>query len=256
MSDGQPHSIGASSAPGRIAFSLARQRVLGLLVLDTAFERVPGDLGRADSWPGHVLRQVVPGAVPAAVVKAATGPQDLEPLLGAFVQAARDLVAQGAQVLTTSCGFLVLAQQALQEAVQVPVVSSALLQLPGLLAHEAQVGVLTASAQALGAAHLRAAGVLPQRLQDVVVQGMPADGHFAAAILRGSQPLDAAQVAREAVDAALALQQRAPGLDTLVLECTNLPPYADAIREATGWAVRSLRDDPRLAPSPHGRGVG
>lgn len=256
MSDRQPHSIGASCAPDRTAFSLAGQPVLGLLVLDTAFERIPGDLGRADSWPGTVLRQVVPGAVPSAVVKAATGPQDLEPLLGAFVRAARDLVAQGAQAITTSCGFLVLAQQALQAAVDVPVVSSGLLQLPDVLAREAQVGVLTASAQALGSAHLGAAGVVSARLQDVLVQGMPADGHFAAAILRGEVALDPAQVEREVVAAASALRQRARGLRTLVLECTNLPPYADAIREATGWVVRSLRDDPRLAPSPHGRGVG
>lgn len=247
MSDGHPHSIGASCAPDRTAFSLAGQRVLGLLVLDTAFERIPGDLGRADSWPGMVLRQVVPGAVPSAVVKAATGPQDLQPLLGAFVQAARALVAQGAQVLTTSCGFLVLAQQALQDAVPVPVVSSSLLQLPGLLAREPRVGVLTASAQALGTAHLAAAGVAPEQLQDVLVQGMPVDGHFAAAILRGTVALDPAQIEREAVAAALALRARAPGLRTLVLECTNLPPHAAALAAATGWEIRSLLDDPRLA---------
>jgi hypothetical protein len=30
---------------------------------------------------------------------------------------------------------------------------------------------------------------------------------------------------------------RHPDIDTLVLECTNLPPYAPALRSATGLAV-------------------
>ena len=37
--------------------------------------------------------------------------------------------------------------------------------------------------------------------------------------------------------AAQRLRARAPGIDTLVLECTNLPPYADALRAATGLQV-------------------
>ncbi len=242
-------SIRASRVPAPTAFSRAGQphrAVLGLLVLDAAFERIPGDLGRADAWPVPVLRHVVAGAAPARVVRAAAGPQDLGPLLGDFVAAARTLAAQGVAAITTSCGFLVLAQQALQDAVPVPVATSALLQLPALLAQAPEVGVLTASARALGPAHLRAAGVPPQRLADVLVGGLPADGHFAAAVLRGAVPLEAQRVRDEAVQAALDLQRRAPGLRTLLLECTNLPPHAGAIAAATGWSVRSLRDDARL----------
>jgi len=33
------------------------------------------------------------------------------------------------------------------------------------------------------------------------------------------------------------LLQRHPSIDTLVLECTNLPPYAAALRSATGCTV-------------------
>ncbi len=47
----------------------------------------------------------------------------------------------------------------LQAAARAPVVTSSLLQLPGLLAREPKVGVLTISAAALGTEHLLAAGV-------------------------------------------------------------------------------------------------
>jgi hypothetical protein len=35
-------------------------------------------------------------------------------------------------------------------------------------------------------------------------------------------------------------------VQTLVLECTNLPPYQAAIQDATGLKVLSLRDVPVL----------
>ena len=79
--------------------------------------------------------------------------------LGArFVAAARQLGEEGAGVITTSCGFLVLLQRPLQEAVGIPVVTSSLLQLPQLLGEERQVGVLTIDAERLGSGHLQAAG--------------------------------------------------------------------------------------------------
>jgi hypothetical protein len=42
------------------------------------------------------------------------------------------------------------------------------------------------------------------------------------------------------VAAARALKQRAPAVDSVVLECTNLPPYATQIEQATGLRTFSL----------------
>ena len=52
--------------------------------------------------------------------------------------------------------------------------------------------------------------------------------------------LDAADAEREVVAAALRLVRRVPALRHIVLECTNLPPYAQAVREATGLPVHHL----------------
>ena len=86
-----------------------------------------------------------------------------------------------------------------------------------------------------------------ERLRDVVVQGVDPAGEFATAILgnRGSMDLDKAR--DDVVAAAVVLKARAPGLHHVVLECTNMPPYADAVRAATGFTLHSLRDSPRLA---------
>lgn len=212
---------------------------LGVLMLDTRFPRWPGDIGCAEGLVGRVLYRRVEGAWPRQIV---TDAQALRasPLVDAFAASAHELVAAGAQVLTTSCGFLVLWQQRLQALLPVPLVSSALLRLPSLLAAQAQVGVLTIDAAVLGAAHLLAAGVGADRLDDVIVGGVDPAGAFAQAILGNRAELDRAAAERDVVAAALALRRRAPHLSQVVLECTNLPPFAAALQRATGRPVHHL----------------
>lgn len=212
-------------------------------MLDTRFPRPLGDIGHPDSFGCATRHAVVPRAWPQDIVQS---PQTVQALAPHFVQAVQALVAQGAFAVTTSCGFLVLLQQVLQAAVTVPVRSSSLLQLPALLRQQPRVGVLTISAAALTPAHLLAAGVPPDRLGDVLVQGVAPDAAFVRSILGNQSQLDLAQAQAEVVAAALALRARAPDLGTLVLECTNLPPYAAAIASATGWATRSLLDESLL----------
>jgi hypothetical protein len=115
-----------------------------------------------------------------------------------------------------------------------------------LLAHQPRVGVLTISAAALGPEHLLAAGVPVSRLDDVVVQGVEPTGEFVTAILGNRESLDIEKARRDVVDAAVALRQREPSLQAVVLECTNLPPYRQAIEAATGLKTWALTDDERL----------
>lgn len=219
---------------------------IGVLMLQTRFPRLPRDIGHAQALGAAPLRHwVVEGAHASRVVQPA---QALlaSGLLEPFARAAQSLAAQGARAITTSCGFLVGYQQALQAAVPVPVVTSSLLQLPGLLTHHARVGVLTIHAGHLSPAHLLAAGVPHQRLADVVVGGVDLEGAFARCILGDEVTMDIPAVQADLAAAAAQLQARAPDVREVVLECTNLPPHQAVIEAATGWRCHSLLDDPTL----------
>ena len=218
---------------------------LGIVMLDTRFPRPPGDVGHPDTFGVRTHVNVVRGVWPAKVVASAASLRAGR-VVPAFINIVRQLERDGARAITTSCGFLVLLQKELQAAVKVPLVSSSLLQLPELLAQEEQVGVLTISQTYLGADHLRAAGVKRDQLPRVLVQGVDPQGEFATAILGNQPEMDLARAGADVVQAAVALKARAPGLRTIVLECTNMPPYARAIQEATGLQVRSLIDSRRL----------
>jgi hypothetical protein len=208
-------------------------------MLETRFPRPPGDIGHPDSFPVPTRRRIVGGATAGKVVRAAAG-LATSGLLGDFIVAARGLENDGALALTTSCGFLVLFQRELQDAVRVPMVTSSLVLLPALLEQDRQVGVLTISAASLGPEHLAAAGVPGNRAGDVIIEGMDPGGEFVSAILGDRPQMDAARAGSEAVAAAQSLKRRAPRLRTLVLECTNLPPFAAQIEQATGLRTLSL----------------
>ena len=207
---------------------------LGILSLETRFPRVPGDMGNAGTWPFPVLYAVVPGASPQRVVKE-RGQGLLEP----FLDAARKLVRAGADGITTSCGFLSLFQAELAAACSVPVAASSLMQVPmveGLLPPGQRVGVLTVSGRDLSPAHLVAAGVAP----DTPVAGTES-GRELSRVLLGDLPelhVDAAE--EDVLEAADTLCREHAGIGAIVLECTNMMPYAAAARRHTGLPVYDM----------------
>ena len=205
---------------------------LGILMLEARFARIPGDMGNATTWPFPVLYRVVKGASPERVVlRGAAG------LLPSFLEAAAELVSWGAEAITTNCGFLSVFQRELAAHVGVPVASSALMQVPwvqGILQPGKRVGVVTVSAGSLSAAHLAAVGVAA----DTPVVGVE-DGVelFRVLILGEKQDLDVGLAERDVLEAGRRLVAAHPDVGAVVLECTNMGPYAAALRAALGLPV-------------------
>lgn len=193
--------------------------VLGVLMLDTRFPRVVGDIGNPATFGHPVYYAVVQGASPQRVVR------ERDPtLLKPFIDAAWGLAREGAAAITTSCGFLVQFQRELQAALPVPVWTSSLLLLDEL----PSAGVVTVDAAAL-----RLDGATP-------VEGLTPGCAFQRTLLDNLPTLDTSDAEFQVVAAAMRLVERHPGLTDIVLECTNMPPYADAVRRATGRQVHDI----------------
>ena len=205
---------------------------IGILMLETSFMRIAGDMGNAATWPFPVAYRVVRGATAASVVlDGARG------LLPAFVAAGKELVGEGALGVATTCGFLSIFQQELAGELGVPVATSSLLQVPwvqAMLAPGRRVGVVTASAAALTAAHLRAAGAP----EDTPVAGLEHGRELYRVLVAGQKnDLDLELAEQDVLAAGRGLLARHPEVAAIVLECTNLPPYAAALQAATGLPV-------------------
>jgi hypothetical protein len=207
---------------------------LGVLMLETRFPRVPGDIGNPASFDVPVRYRIVRGASAARVVRErATG------LLQPFIDAAQELVAEGCGLIATSCGFLALFQDQLQAALPVQVAASSLLQVAttqARLAPGQQVGIITIAPESLSADHLRGVGA---DLATPVV-GVRPDGEFIRAIMGDQPEMDTDKLRAEVLEAGARLLQAHPRVGAIVLECTNMPPYSAALGEATGLPVYDI----------------
>ncbi len=206
---------------------------IGILMLDTVFPRIPGDIGHAETFPFPVLYHKVRNAFPTRVVR------EGDPgLLEGFIEGARALEANGVQAITTGCGFLALFQRQLAEAVRVPVFTSALMLVPAvarMLGPDRAVGIMTVDSASLGPRHLSAAGIAEEI--PIVIAGLEKGRAFTPVLLDNELELDVDAARREHVEVARDLIERHPEVGAIVLECTNMPPYAQAIRETAGRPV-------------------
>ena len=207
---------------------------VGILMLDARFPRVPGDIGNALTWPFPVQYRVVANASPDRVVR-----RGAEGVKEAFTAAAKDLVTSGVDGITTNCGFLSLIQDDVAAAVSVPVATSALMQVPmvqALLPPGQRVGILTISEATLTADHLQAADVPP----GTPIVGTDDGREFTRAILDDHSEMDFAACRQDLLDAAETLINKHDRIGAIVLECTNMVPYAADIRKRTGLPVYSM----------------
>lgn len=207
---------------------------VGILMLDAQFPRIPGDMGNGVTWPFPVLFRVVRDASPDRVVR-----QKAEGLLDAFVDAARDLVRDGADGITTNCGFLSLYQAELAAAVGVPVAASSLMQVElvnRLLPLGKRAAIQTISASTLTEEHLVKANVP----LDTPVGSTEGGREFSRAILNNELELDVEAARQDNVEAAQALVAGHDDIGAIVLECTNMIPYAADIQAAVRMPVFSM----------------
>jgi Asp/Glu/hydantoin racemase len=205
---------------------------IGILMLEARFPRIPGDMGNATTWSFPVLYKVVENATPDAVVRRGD-----RALLTPFIEGARELEREGVRAITTNCGFLAMFQQKMAEAVNVPVFTSSLMQLPlvhMMLRPGQKVGIITIYAPSLTQSRLAAVGA--DRVPNIIV-GTETEEEFSRALLNNEPELDVEKSRHELVGTAKRLVADHPDVGAIVLECTNMPPYAAAIQEEVGLPV-------------------
>jgi Asp/Glu/hydantoin racemase len=228
---------------------------VGILMLDTQFPRIPGDMGNAATFDFPVLYHRVRGASPDRVVR--HGQRELLP---AFIEGARTLESEGVRAVTTNCGFLAKFQAEVAASVSIPVFTSSLMLVPlvhRMLPPGRAVGIMTVDASSLRPEHFTGAGIT----KDVrtVVAGMETEKEFTRVLLDDQLELDVEAARQEHLTVARRMLEAHPEIGAIVLECTNMPPYRADIQAATGVPVfditalvRMVHDavSPGLPPRP------
>ncbi len=206
---------------------------VGILILNAAYPCIPGNVGNATTYDFPVRYKEIREASIDRLLNQ-RDPALAEP----FIAAARELEAEGVKAITGACGFMALFQPEVAAAVSIPVFLSSLLQIPfinQILGPGNKVGIITADASVLTDEHFRKAGVSPEIPK--VIAGMQDKDEFRQAVLEERGTLDSDLMEKEVVDVARQMVARDPDVGAILLECSDLPPFAHAVQAATGRPV-------------------
>jgi hypothetical protein len=215
--------------PGQVTFG----QPVGIIMMESFMPFPPGTPGNATTFDYPVLYERVRQADMEHLVY--EGDEALE---SPMLEAGRRLVNAGVRAVTGNCGFMILFQETLARELPVPVSMSSLLQLPfvsRLLKPGEMIGIISASERSLSPRHMEIA--LRGADVEYVIAGMEEQPAFHAAIHAEVGELDFDKVETEVVTVAQGLVESHPRVAALLFECTDLPPYAAAVQEATGLSV-------------------
>lgn len=204
---------------------------IGILILDAAYPCIPGNVGNATTFDYPVCYQEVRGAS----IDRLLNQRDPE-LIKPFIEAAQELERRGVKAITGACGFMALFQKEVAASVNIPVFLSSLMQIPFIHALTRKpVGIITANACQLGPMHFSALGIADSI--PVVIAGMEQQPEFSSAILEEKGSLCSTTIESEVTSVARHMLTQHPDLGAILLECSDLPPYAHAVQRDTQLPV-------------------
>ena len=198
---------------------------VGILMLDTCFPRIPGDIGNATTFSYQVRYRTVQRANYESVVN-----EPNEAMIEAFCLEGKKLIAEGCRVIFTSCGFMAAFQKEIAANLSVPFVSSSLMQAKyvyDMLPRGKVIGIMTAYEEKLTERHFSGVGIaqIPK-----VVAGL--DHTYFGNFLRNmDSELDYVRAEQDMRDVAARMLSAHPEIGAIVLECTNMPPFSAMLRE-------------------------
>ena len=205
---------------------------IGILIPEANVPLIPGDVGNASTYSFPVRFQRVKGLTIKHLF--AHDKTKLDLLLGA----AKELVREGAKAVTGGCGFMALFQKELANQLEVPVFLSSLLQVPfisSMLGDGEKVGILTANFKSLDTSLLENLGV--DSSIPIYIKGVESRENWYKSIVVEEGTLDSEKMEEELVSLTKEMVQEEPEVKAILLECSDMPPYAAAVQEAVNLPV-------------------
>jgi aspartate/glutamate racemase len=207
---------------------------VGILRIEYSYPPIPGDIAHEGSYGYKVRFEQVDGLT---FEKAQNAVLD-DAIQESFKKAVKKLEEKGVVAITGDCGFMMAYQPYVRALTDIPVLMSSILQAPMLVAsHEpdAKFAIFTANSSTFDKEKLLVqSGMMVDPKQWIVVGLQDLDGFEAVAL---GQKVPAEKVQPAILKCVKNLMATQPNLRGFLLECTELPHYADAIRAQSGLPV-------------------
>lgn len=206
---------------------------IGVIMLNTHFPRLLGDIGNPQSFDFEVVYEHVSSASVSAIVTKEGVNSEIK---NDIINSIKSLENKNVSLIVTTCGFLGEMQDELKLHTNTPILTSSLLTLPFVrtfINHsEDKIGVLTFDASKLNEKHFGG-----HYSNDIIIGEIPKNGKLYNTIKNDLTTLNEIEAEKEVVESALKLIEKNKDIKAIVLECTNLSPYINTIKSKTNLPV-------------------
>ncbi|MBS9338160.1 aspartate/glutamate racemase family protein [Fructobacillus sp. M2-14] len=202
---------------------------IGILAPNLDYEKTVGNVANANTFDFPVLYEIVDIDLELLFKGDAS-------LNETIVSAAKKLEEAGVRAIIGACGFFAHFQDVLKNNVNIPVFTSSLLQVPLIessLASDQKIAVFAANGENIKKA-LSATG--NHNVDRYVLVDVTQLDEFSP-IRYGVKTLDNHALEVALADLAKKTVEADPSIGAVLLECSDLPPYAKAVQEKTGLSV-------------------
>jgi len=234
---GGPHRGGHSGRGKPASSKVSAAPSLGIIRLDYDYPANKGDIDCADSFNFDVFYKVVPGFTFEMCQQGVMTPE----VEDRFKYAINWLIYEkGVKAITGDCGFMMWFQKLARQTTRIPIFMSSLCILPAVtcaFAHNEEIMIMTANGDSL------------EPMRDLIRDECGVDTEEERYHIIGCQDVDGFEAVAEGgkVDydktepGIIKLAQQSlemyPNSRAILLECTELPQFADALRKSTGLPV-------------------
>lgn len=206
---------------------------IGILYIEQVhYPMLPGNVVNAYTYDFPVCMQPVEGLKSLQLFEADDSIFDM------MMQSVKKLQRAGVRAITGACGFFGNFQARMAAELNIPVGLSSLIQIPWirtLLGPEKKIVVLTASKESITDKLFLSCGLTDW--EDLIIRDLRYQPEFSC-ILEDRGIFNHAIVREEVVAAALDAVQSSPdNIGAILLECSDMPPYAADVQRATGLPV-------------------
>ncbi|MCO4252079.1 aspartate/glutamate racemase family protein [Pseudarthrobacter raffinosi] len=210
--------------------------MLGIIELDSSYPKAEGNMANPSTFDFPV-RYATARIKPGWWLDVG-GPDDNT--LQAFLAAGRELQDQGVAAITTTCGLFAIFQEEATAELDVPVFTSPLMLIPmvaAMIGPRRRVGVVTAAGERIFEHGFLARSGVSDTTR-IAVAAVDACPEFLDVIRTQQKPaLDSRAFEDQLLGEVNSMLREHPDIGALVLECSDIPPYARRLAKETGLPV-------------------
>jgi Asp/Glu/hydantoin racemase len=206
---------------------------IGIIINERRDPLPPGNVNNATTFSFPVRYKLVKGSTFQRLAR------EVDPTLAdSLISAAKELEEDGVRAISGGCGYFVNFQKELADAVNIPVFTSSLLQVPLIhrsLKRGKKVGIICAESTSLRKETLEKAGI--DNSIPIAIAGMENQTEFRRWMLEKVGECDFGRLEREVIQVSQELVERNPEVGTILFECSDLPSFSKTVQEAVDLPV-------------------